>query len=172
VSLYSYNSSNQLTSTPSASYTYDNNGNTLSKTDSGGTTSYIWDTYTDRLTQVTLPASGGTVNFKYDPFGRRIQKSSASGTVNYLYDAVSLVEEVDSAGSVLARYTQGEKIDEPLAELRSGTTSYYDADRLGAVTSLSNSSGTLADTYTYDAIWTKSFWTSNSGPRQSNSSTR
>jgi YD repeat-containing protein len=40
VSPYAYNSSNQLTSTPAAGYTYDNNGNTVSKTDAGGTTQY------------------------------------------------------------------------------------------------------------------------------------
>ena len=43
VSPYTYNSSNQLTSTPNATYTYDNNGNTLTKTDASGTTTYAWD---------------------------------------------------------------------------------------------------------------------------------
>jgi len=28
----------------------------------------------NRLTQVTLPGTGGTATFKYDSFGRRIQK--------------------------------------------------------------------------------------------------
>lgn len=46
------------------------NGNTTSKTDSSGTTNYTWD-YENRLKQVTLPNSGGTVTFLYDPFGRR-----------------------------------------------------------------------------------------------------
>ena len=70
---YTYNSSNQLTSSSAATYTYDANGNTLTKTDSTGTTYYTWD-YENRLTSVTLPGTGGTVNFKYDPFGRRIEK--------------------------------------------------------------------------------------------------
>ena len=48
VSPYSYNSSNELTSTPSLTYTYDYNGNMLTKTDSTGTTSYAWD-YENRL---------------------------------------------------------------------------------------------------------------------------
>ena len=50
------------------------------------------------------------------------------GLSNYLYDGRSLLEELDQSGNVLARYTQNKRIDEPLAELRSGTTSYYDAD--------------------------------------------
>ncbi len=52
---------------------------------------------------------------------------------------------------MLARYTQGSGIDEPLAEVRSGTISYYDQDWLGSVTSLSSSTGSLANTYVYDA---------------------
>ena len=39
-----------------------------------------------------------------------------------------------------------------MAELRSGTTSYYEADGLGSITSLSNSGGSLANTYTYDSF--------------------
>ncbi len=80
VSSYTYNSSNELTATPSATYTYDNNGNTLTKTDSSGTTSYTWDTE-NRLTEVTLPGTAGTVDFKYDPFGRRVQKAFTQGGV-------------------------------------------------------------------------------------------
>src|SRR6266436_4495567 len=43
MSTYSYNASNQLTSTPAATFTYDNDGNALSKTDSTGTRTYAWD---------------------------------------------------------------------------------------------------------------------------------
>ena len=103
-----------------------------------------------------LPGSGGTVNFKYDPFGRRVQKSLTQGSTttktNYLYDGQSLLEEVDQNGNVLAWYTQSKRIDEPLSELRSGATSYYDADGLQSITSLSNSSGSLGSTYAYDTF--------------------
>ena len=150
VSPYAYNTSNQLTSYPGVTYTYDNNGNTLTKVASAGTTSYSWD-FENRLTSVTSPASGGTVNFKYDPFGRRVQKVSSTGTTTHVYDGANVLEEVDSSGNVLARYVQNSGVDEPLAETRNSTTSYYEADSIGSITSLSNSSGTLANTYTYDS---------------------
>jgi RHS repeat-associated protein len=150
-STYSYNTSNELTATPAATFTYDNNGNTLSKTDSTGTRNYTWD-FENRLTSVVLPGSGGTVTFKYDPFGRRIQKSSSNGTINYLYNGVNSLEEVDQTGNVLARYAQGSGVDEPLAELRSGSVGYYEQDGLGSVTSLSNTTASLANTYVYDAF--------------------
>lgn len=151
LSPYQYNSSNQLTSLPSATYAYDSNGNTTSKTDSTGTSGFTWD-YENRLTSVTLPSGSGTVTFKYDPFGRRIQKSSLLGTTSYLYDEANLIEEMDNAGSALARYTQNLGVDTPLSMVRSGAASYYELDGLGSVTSLSNSTGALVNTYIYDSF--------------------
>src|SRR4029077_5521571 len=139
-------------STPSGNYIYDNNGNTKTKPDG---TQYSWD-FENRLTQVVLPGTGGTVNFKYDPFGRRIQKAftqnGTTTTTDYLYDGDNLLEEVDNSGNVLASYTQHLGIDQPLAELRSGTTSYYEPDGVGSITSLTNSSGAIANTYAYDSF--------------------
>src|SRR5438046_1800512 len=97
-------------------------------------------------------AVGSGVTFKYDPFGRRIYKSTASGTSIFAYDGQQLLEEVNSAGAVVLRYTQGEGDDEPLATLQGTTTYYYQADGLGSITSLSNSSGSIAATYTYGAF--------------------
>lgn len=151
---FSYNSSNELTTSPSASYTYDTNGNMLTKTDTSGTTLYAWN-FENQLMSVTLPGTGGTTSFMYDPFGRRIQKSSQLGTTNYLYDGLNLLAELDDSGNVLARYTQGKGLDEPLAQLRLTTTSYYDADGLGTITSLSDGTGALTQTYTYDSFGTQ-----------------
>ncbi|MFI5058373.1 MAG: RHS repeat domain-containing protein [Candidatus Acidiferrales bacterium] len=155
VSPYAYNSSNELTSKPSFAYTYDLNGNTLTSVTGSNTTTYTWD-FENRMASATLPGTGGAVAFKYDPFGRRIQKSftqnSTTTTTNYLYDGANSIEEVDQNGAVLARYTRTQNIDEPLAELRSGTTSFYEADGLGSITSLSNGAGALANTYTYDSF--------------------
>ena len=148
---WSNNTSNELTSRLGFTYTYDNNGNIQTMVNSSGTTTYNWD-YENRMTSVVLPGSGGTVSFKYDPFGRRIYKSSSAGTSVFAYDGDNLVEETNATGAAVARYSQGLNIDEPLALLRSGTTSYYQADGLGSLTSLSNTAGTLANTYTYDSF--------------------
>jgi hypothetical protein len=61
------------------------------------------------------------------------------------------LEVLDNSGNLLSRYAQSPDIDEPLAELIAGTTNYYEADSLGSNSSLSNSSGVLANTYTYDS---------------------
>src|SRR5205809_6357541 len=127
----------------------DSNGNTLTKVVGSNTTTYAWD-FENRLTSVTLPGTGGTVSFKYDPFGRRIYKSSSSGTSIFAYDRNNLIEETNATGAVVARYSQTQHIDEPLAILRNSTTSYYQADGLGSITSLSNTAGSLAQSYTFD----------------------
>jgi len=91
-------------------------------------------------------------SFKYDPFGRRIYKSSSTATSIYAYDGDNLIEETNSSGAVVARYEPTQNIDEPLAMLRSGATSYFHADGLGSITSLSNAAGSIANTYTYDSF--------------------
>ena len=94
-----YNTSNELTATPNATFTYDNNGNMLTKTTSAGAAkyTYTWD-YENRLTSAIVPSVGGStsnVSFEYDPLGRRIQKSTASGATIYLYDGQNIVSEVN-----------------------------------------------------------------------------
>jgi RHS repeat-associated protein len=138
--------------TPALTVAFDANGNTLS--DPQGR-SFTWD-FENRLTQAVVPGSnGGTTTFKYDPFGRRIQKAGPLGTTNYLYDGAnraSVIEEVDGSGNIVARFAQGRGVDEPLSGLVSSTTSYFEQDGLGSVTSLSSSSASTANTYIYDSF--------------------
>jgi RHS repeat-associated protein len=154
VTPYVNNTSNELTSIPGTTYTYDNNGNMATKTDATGVTTYTWDVE-NRLVAVALPGAGGSVAYKYDPFGRRVQKAFTQGsvttTVNYVYDGENIIEEVDNSGNVLARYTHELRWDGPLSMLRGGTTSYYEQDGMNSVSSLTNSSGALSQTYTYDS---------------------
>jgi len=84
----------------------------------------------------TLPGTGGTITFKYDPFGpAHIYKSFVHGNEHLRLRRRQLIEETNSAGGVVARYSQGVNVDEPLAMLRSGATSFYNTDGLGSVTS-------------------------------------
>jgi RHS repeat-associated protein len=75
-----------------------------------------------------------------------------NGTSIYAYDGDNRVEETNSSGTAVTRYSQGPNIDVPLAMLRSGATDFYQADGLGSVTSLSNTGGALAQTYTFDSF--------------------
>lgn len=92
------------------------------------------------------------VSFKYDPFGRRIEKISPSATSIFAYDGYNLAETVNGSGSEVASYAQTQDVDETLAMDRGGSIDYYEADGVGSVTSLSNSTGSLAQSYTYDSL--------------------
>jgi len=149
---YTYNASNEMLTREGVPYTYDGNGNRLNKMNGSGTTSYAWD-FENRLTSVTLPGTAGTVSFKYDPFGRRINKSSPSGSTTYVYDGDNIIEELTgSTGTLGERYTYGPGIDEPLVGQRQPKIFYYEADGLGSVTSLTDPTGAVAATYTYDSF--------------------
>ncbi len=145
---YLYNSSNELASIGKNTLTYDANGNTLSKATPSGTTMYTWD-FENRLSSVTLP-NGSVDRFKYDPFGRRIE-SDGTGRI-FVYDGDNIVEDLDLTGKSVARYTQGPGIDEPLEVSQSAMPNYYETDGLGSIVSLTDASGAIANTYSYDSF--------------------
>jgi RHS repeat-associated protein len=152
-----------LAAAPTSSTTYNCDARTLFKT-------RVWGSESENVhcSSATAPlkielrwgcensrgktAVGSGVSFKYDPFGRRIYKSSSAGTSIFAYDGGNLIEETNSSGTVVARYEDTQNTDEPVAMLRSSTTSFYQADGLGSITSLSNAAGALAQTYTFDSF--------------------
>ena len=68
-----YDDNNRLVeSSDNTTYTYDNNGNQTSKTDSSGTTNYIYNK-DNKLTRVEH-SNGDISTYKYDSEGRRIEK--------------------------------------------------------------------------------------------------
>ncbi len=74
--------------------------------------------------------------------------------IRFRYDGADLIQETDNAGTLQATYTFGPEVDEPLRMVRGALTSYYHQDALGSVIALSNSAGTISETYKYDAFGT------------------
>ena len=110
----------------------------------------MWVEYPSRPDlQLNQTEMTSTENLSFD---LRFQESLPVGTANYLYDGARLMEEVDGSGNVLAKYTQSPRVDQPLSELRSCNTCYYEQDALGSVTSLSNPTGAPANTCRYDSF--------------------
>src|SRR5205814_5909696 len=117
---YSYQPFNKLTGTANATYTYDNNGNLITKTDSSGTTNFIWNEE-NQLTQVTL-SNGLAVNYKYDALGRRIQRTTSAGaSERYVYDGANVLLDLNADWSVAITYLNGLGVDDHLRQT-SGTT--------------------------------------------------
>jgi RHS repeat-associated protein len=149
-STWSYDVANRLLIRPGVTYTYDNNGNTLTKSDTTGATIYGYD-YENRLTSVSAPG-GITASYAYDPFGRRISKTVNGVMTQYLYDGMNILKEYDGTGTPLATYVHGPGIDQPISMTRGGQTYDYHADGLGSITGLTNSSQTVVQNYGYDGF--------------------
>jgi len=95
---------------------------------------------------------GETNSIFWDTFGRRIYKSSPAGTYIYVYDGPNVIQELGNSGNLLASYTQGLGTDEPLALYQGAGTSYFHADGLGSVASLTDPTGAVAVGYVYDSF--------------------
>jgi len=149
---YGYQAVNRLTSTASATYSYNNNGNMLSRTDGSGTRNFTWDSQ-NRLTQVSLPG-GLTVNYKYDALGRRIQRTTSAGAdERFVYDGQDVLLDLNSSGAVTTSYLNGPGVDDHLRQTNTSTgVSYFLTDHLGTTTSLTDGSGTVVETLNYDSF--------------------
>ena len=135
-------------------YQYDNNGNRTTKTVKvgGAITQYEYDAE-NKLVRVVSP--NNTANYKYDGLRRRVEKEVIAGTTTttrYVYDNEDILLELDGSNNILARYTHGPGIDEPLIMEKNAESFYYHADGLGSITELTNQSGTVTHRYTYSSF--------------------
>ncbi|MCP9494183.1 MAG: hypothetical protein MSG64_06985 [Pyrinomonadaceae bacterium MAG19_C2-C3] len=145
-----YQGFNKLASANGVTYQYDNNGNLITKTDSAGTTTYIWD-YENRLTRVVRP-DGVSVNYKYDALGRRIERSTSTGQLTkFVYDNQDVVRDIYQDGTT-TDYLNGLGVDEKLRQTSAAGVFYFTADQLGSTTALTDAAGNVVERMTYDAF--------------------
>jgi YD repeat-containing protein len=118
--------------------------------------SYIND---EHLKSVT--AGGITYTLAYDALGRCVKRTLSanvtyplSPTTYYIYDGEKPILEYNGAN--VARNVYGKGIDEILMRtdptVNSGQPFYYGQDHEGSVTHLINASGTVIESYQYDAF--------------------
>jgi len=114
----------------------------------------------DRLTSVTNPGSTQTT-FAYDGLSR-LRKSDAytwSGTAwtlsnetRRIYDGMDIIQERNSSNAVTANLTRAGNIGGILARTTSAGSVYYHSDGDGNVVQLTNSTGSVVGSYTYNAF--------------------
>lgn len=162
---YKYNTLDQLQGTCDAewngtacttydtAYSYDVRGNLSQTTQGSQVTQFTFDG-ADRLAQVTLP-NGTVAKFAYDHDGHRVNQTVVAGaTTNYLWDPYSAYSDVvlETNGSGVPQVSYELTNGEVISQTRSGTVSYYLPDGQGSTRALTNTSGTVTDTYNYDAF--------------------
>ena len=118
----------------------------------GAITTYDYDAE-NKL--IRVGTAGKTVNYKYDGLGRRVEKEvidAGTATTRYVYDNEDILLELNGANSIVARYTHGPGIDEPLIMEKNGQSFYYQRDGLGSITEITNQGGTLVQRYAYSSF--------------------
>jgi hypothetical protein len=166
---------NQTSSLPgitTASFSYDADDRTLSteSCDANGNTTVSGSrTFTYDFENRLKSMNSGAVTIQYDGDGNRVAKTVGGATTRYLVDDLNptgyaqVVEELTGT-TVTRRYTTGlQRISESQPINGTWTSSFYGYDGLGSVRQLTDSAGTVTDTYEYDA-WGSAVDTTGSTP--------
>jgi len=148
-----YDEQDRLQTWGSASYSYTDNGELLTKTDSGVTTTYQYDVL-GNLMQVSIPG-GITIDYVIDGNNRRIgKKVNGILTQGFLYqDQLNPIAELDGSGVVVSRFVYGSKINVPDYMTKNGNTYRIISDHLGSPRIVVNvSNGDVVQRMDYD-VW-------------------
>lgn len=146
---YSVDNNDRLTQQGGVSYSYDANGNTLTETEDGQVTRYHYDA---RNKLIEVEKGGTTTGYGYNVDGIRTQKTENGITTHYVVDSnrdyAQVLAEVTN-GTTEVSYTYG---DDLVSQTRAGTPSYYLYDGHGSTRALADHTGSLTDSYDYDAF--------------------
>ncbi|MCP4398874.1 MAG: RHS repeat protein [bacterium] len=156
ITTYTYDENDRLLTENGYSYTYDENGNMLTKSGNGENRQFAYNVQ-NHLVRVEREFSQGSsvVEYRYDYEGIRVGKTiDGTQITTYLVDKnrpyaqVLEAEHRQGALSATVNYVYGHSL---ISQSIDGTTSYYHHDGSQSVRALSDPSGTLSDTYDYDA---------------------
>ena len=153
---YNYDANDRLTQMLSAGvttqFTYDDNGSMLSRSNTTETISYDWiNDGENRLVGVQSTRNSQNIEYVYNAEGNRVASIVDGVQTNYLVTPGSLskvLAEYDSNGQVATDYTYGLGL---VRSTQAGSDSFYHTDGLGSVRMLTDTTGLVSDTYTYDA---------------------
>jgi RHS repeat-associated protein len=151
---YTANNLNQYTMVGGNNLSYDAKGNL--QTVPGWT--YQYDAQ-NRLLSASSVSS--VVQFSYDARNRCVARTVNGNITRFVYDGWSLLEERNASGVEQCRYYHGAMIDELLLRITANTY-YYHHDGLGSTIALTDYTGALAESYTYDAFGTATILSTNS----------
>jgi RHS repeat-associated protein len=146
---YTHDYQDRLLTAGSTTFGYDENGNLISKTQGGTTTTYTWN-YNNMLTDVAI-TGGNTYHYKYDGLGNRVSKTVNGVETRYIVDpkGSNVLAETDALGNVTAYYVYGLGLISKITP--TGQAYYYHSDGLGSTIAITDSSGNIMNKYAYDA---------------------
>jgi RHS repeat-associated protein len=140
--LFNYDANDRLSTD-----TYDNNGNTI--TSIGATSTYDFENH--------LTGLGPNITMLYDGDGNRVKKTVNGVTTTYLVDDLSPTGYsqvvLETTGGETRQYVYGlERLSQRRVTNSAAETRYFGYDGHGSVRLLIDTTGTVTDTYDYDAF--------------------
>jgi RHS repeat-associated protein len=117
---------------------------------SDGTNTYVWDAR-DRLVQIKTGASVNA-SFAYDALGRRSTCTVGSATTKFLYDGLNPIQEQSASNAATANLLTGLGVDGFISRttISDGLTVHFLPDALNSTLALTDSSGAVSTSYTYE----------------------
>jgi RHS repeat-associated protein len=148
---YTYDDADRLLTVNDADYVFSNRGNLIQKTEGSETTDYTYDSH-DWLTEIATLAEQWLND--YDAQGQRLEETSLIQTKRFTIDPTigdmwNVVAETDETNTPQFYYIYGNGLvylidastDEPL---------YYHYDPIGSTVALTDISGSVIDSYSYE----------------------
>ena len=130
-------------------YTYDEDGQLVTKQDSSGTTTYTYNTY-GALTDVTLK-DGTTIKYHLNPLNQRVAKEvNGVITEKYLWrDLTTLLAVYDKDDNLIQRYNYADE-RVPTSLTQDNQTYYLHYDQVGTLRVVTDADHNIIKEITYD----------------------
>jgi RHS repeat-associated protein len=113
----------------------------------------------DSKNRLTSAQNGtNTMTVAYDYQNRQVSRTINGTTVYFIYDGWSLLEERDVTGNLVQKYVHGAQIDEILWKQNTTGEVYYHHDGLGSTIALTDETGAVVESYSYDAFGSVSIY--------------
>ncbi|MCK4660605.1 MAG: RHS repeat protein [Phycisphaerae bacterium] len=145
---YEYDTDNRLVGSSQGSFEFNSNGNLISRTVQGVTTTFAYDSEERLVSQAT---GGDMVQHVYDGDGCRIARIENGVSTAYVLDRSQsmshLLCEVNTNGEIIAYYIQGPQLVARIGA--DGTQRYYHTNDIGSVVGLTDQNGQITDRYGY-----------------------
>jgi RHS repeat-associated protein len=151
---WNYNANNELLGYGNVSYVYDENGNTIRKTQGVQETNYIYDVE-DRLVRVENGMGESIADYYYDPFGCRLWKEVDGTRTYFVYSDEGLIGEYDETGAEIRGYGYAPESPwgtDPLFYKQQGQYYWYQNDHLGTPQKIVETSGRVVWSAVYDSF--------------------
>jgi YD repeat-containing protein len=156
-----YAAPERLASAGTAAFTYDGEGNLITRTMAGAAASTVYHWNADHgLLRIDYP-TGGFSTYKYDPLGRRIESNDNGTITRFAWDAFNVHADYDANNNLIAAYTltptsAGSAASASpamvLEATRGGAVSFYLHDGINSTVATSDVSGAVTARYRYDTF--------------------